>query len=78
MSYESGLIRKALEEFGAPIRAFPIGRVDFRRPIPETLYQDATGPYPLFCCREWSGLKNDFEALAGQLVSLVLSDRSLR
>ena len=72
MSYESDLYVKALEEFGAPLELSRSGGWILRRPIPETEYQDATGPYPLFCCREWSGLKHDIAELAGQLVSLVL------
>ncbi|MCG6863995.1 MAG: GNAT family N-acetyltransferase [Thiogranum sp.] len=34
--------------------------------------EDACGAYPLFCCRDWSRLAEDMQALEGRLVSCVL------
>jgi len=42
------------------------------RAIPNSHRRDATGCYPIFCCRNWSGLKADLDELRADLVSLVL------
>ncbi len=42
------------------------------RDIGETGESDAVGPYPLFCCADWSGLPADLEKLADDVVSVVL------
>jgi len=41
-----------------------------RRPIPGTSWTDATGPYPLFACRDWSQLGRDIEEIEGDPVSV--------
>jgi hypothetical protein len=40
--------------------------------IPGSHLTDATGCYPLFCCRDWTRLPQDLADLAGQLVSFTL------
>ena len=40
--------------------------------IPGSHLRDATGCYPLFCCRDWTRLPQDLADLAGQLVSFTL------
>lgn len=43
------------------------------RPVPgHPEIEDACGAYPLFCCRDWSRLAEDMQALEGRLVSCVL------
>lgn len=39
------------------------------RTIPGTELVDAMGPYPLLCCRDWSGLADDLAALPSTLIS---------
>jgi Acetyltransferase (GNAT) domain len=41
------------------------------RPIPARGLHDATGPYPLLACRDWSRLGADLDAAGDGLVSLV-------
>lgn len=43
------------------------------RPIPDQPdRQDACGPYPLFCCRDWRRLAEDLATLESRLVSCVV------
>jgi hypothetical protein len=42
------------------------------RSIAGTLLRDATGCYPLFCCRDWNSIVADLEAIGDDWVSLVL------
>jgi hypothetical protein len=42
------------------------------RPIPGSAAVDAMGPYPIFCCMEWSALGDDLTELGDRLVSIVL------
>jgi hypothetical protein len=63
----------SLSEFGRPIELPSAGGWLLERPIPGSGGgRDAMGPYPLFCCASWSGLASDLDALAGELVSVVL------
>jgi GNAT acetyltransferase-like protein len=62
----------SLSEFGDPIH---LARCDgwlLRRPIGDTPYRDAMGPYPLFFCRDWSRLGEDLSDLAADIVSVVV------
>lgn len=64
----------SLGEFGTP-RKLPVsGGWILERNIPGTPYKDAMGPYPLFCCENWAGLKEDLNDLQqkGRLISLAL------
>jgi hypothetical protein len=46
-----------------------------KREIPGFVYQDAKGCYPIFCCRDWSQLKKDFQSLRNELVCVsIVSD----
>ena len=40
------------------------------RDIDGSADRDATGPYPLFCCADWSGLAADLDELSGGIVSV--------
>lgn len=42
------------------------------RPIAGSLYRDAAGCYPVFCCEAWRSLAGDLQKLPGDLVTLTL------
>jgi hypothetical protein len=62
----------SLEEHGAPVRLSGCGGFLLERTIPGTAERDAVGLYPLFCCVDWTALPADLEALADEVVSVVL------
>jgi hypothetical protein len=62
----------SLREFGTPLRLCAAGGWLLVRKIPGRDWFDAMGCYPLFCCRDWSGLPQDLEPLKGTLISLAL------
>jgi Acetyltransferase (GNAT) domain len=61
----------SLSEFGDPIWLPRTAGFLLRRRIAGEL-RDAMGPYPLFCCGDWSALAADLEELDGELVSVGL------
>jgi hypothetical protein len=63
---------KSLSEFGTPIHLPASEGWVLKRAIEGTSEHDAMGCYPLFCCTNWSGLRQDVEALRNDLVSVVL------
>ncbi len=61
---------QSLAEFGTP-RFLPRAQGwVLERPISGSDAHDAMGPYPLFCCQDWTGIEADLAELSGQLVSL--------
>jgi Acetyltransferase (GNAT) domain len=61
----------SLAEFGEP-RALPRSEGWLlERPVADGA-RDLSGPYPLFACRDWTGLAADLAELEGQVVSAVL------
>src|SRR3954454_7355488 len=60
----------SLAEFGQPVALPASGGCVLERNIPDSDLRDAMGCYPLFCCLDWTGLKDDFAMLAGRLVSV--------
>jgi len=62
---------QSLAEFGTPLKLPSCGGWLLRRPIAGG-FEDAMGPYPLFCCADWSGLPGDLDGLRRELVSVVL------
>jgi hypothetical protein len=63
---------ESLAEFG---KSHPLTACDGHllvRQIPNTDWQDAMGCYPLFCCQDWTRLREDLEALRGRMVSVAL------
>ena len=62
----------SLSEFGQPLLLPRSGGWLLRRPIAGSAFSDAMGPYPLFVCREWDGLAEDFASLAPEIVSVVV------
>lgn len=62
----------SLAEFGSPLQLPLSGGWLLQRRIERTEFFDAMGPYPIFCCRDWSRLDEDLSGLATDLVSVVL------
>ena len=62
----------ALREFGRPRPLIESGGWILEREIPGADARDAMGCYPIFSCRDWSLLKDDFKDFDDNLVSLVL------
>jgi hypothetical protein len=62
----------SLAEFGTPRHLPRSGGWLLERPVPGSAQTDAMGCYPLFSCRDWSGLKADVDALAADLISVAL------
>lgn len=63
---------ESLAEFGTPLHLPRCGGWLLERPCPGGEWRDAMGPYPLFMCRDWSGLAQDVAALGERLVSLTI------
>jgi hypothetical protein len=63
---------EAFAEFGDPIRLEGCGGWILRRSIPESHRCDAMSCYPIFTCRDWSGLPTDLARNHADLVSLTL------
>jgi len=62
----------SLAEVGTPLELLTCGAWLLMRSIPGTTAVDAMGCYPLFACRDWSGLGADIESLEGRAVSVSL------
>lgn len=70
--YGHTLYAQALSEIGDPLALPASGGHLLLRPIPGTDCRDATGCYPLFVCRDWTHVEEDFGALKGVAVSAAL------
>lgn len=55
---------------GKALRLERSGAHLIEREIPGTSARDAMAPYPILCCRDWTRLGEDLDALEGQLVSV--------
>ncbi len=62
----------ALDHVGRPRRLPLCGGWILEREIPDTSNRDAMGCYPIFVCQDWSGLKEDLDALGTDLVSVAM------
>lgn len=62
----------SLSEFGQPLHLPRCDGWILQRAIPGSDFVDAMGPYPLFCCHDWSQLGADLEAAPEDLISLVM------
>ena len=62
----------SLAEFGRPMVLACSGGSLLERTVAGSDHTDAMGPYPLFCCADWSGLPADLASLAGRVVSVVV------
>lgn len=70
--YASEKYVHSLGEFGRPFLLRRCGGFLLERAIPGTAETDAIGPYPLFCCKDWSALAPDIADLSGRFVSIVV------
>jgi hypothetical protein len=70
MGYPHRAYAEALSEFGHPVELIQSQGWLLERAIPQTVYQDAMGCYPLFACRDWGRLEDDFSHLSERLVCL--------
>lgn len=62
----------SLAEFGSP-RALPhSGGWLLDREIDSRGWRDAASPYPLFVCDDWDGLRDDFQDIGEELVTVTL------
>ena len=59
-------------EFGNPRHLPRSGGWIIEREIPNAGAWDAMGCYPLFACRDWTGLRADLDDLASSLVSITV------
>ena len=62
----------SLREFGTPVELPGSGGWLLERQIADTGLKDAMGPYPLFCCRDWSSLLSDLRTFKGQYLTVSL------
>ena len=62
----------SLAEFGTPYELPRCRGWILKRRISGFPYHDGMGCYPLFACRDWSGLHTDLEGLSPELVALSL------
>jgi hypothetical protein len=70
--YRTAEYAASLSGFGRPVALPRSGGWILERGIAGTALVDAMGCYPVFACRDWSGLGDDLESLAGHLVSVSL------
>ena len=70
--YRSPLYAASLSEFGRPLFLPRCGGWLLERTIGNSNLVDATSPYPLFCCADWSLIDADLIALGRGLVSVTL------
>lgn len=72
-SYRSESYCRSLSEFGVPFPLRHAGGWMLKRPVKDSDNFDAAGCYPLFCCNDWSALKNDIDELTNSdLLSVCL------
>lgn len=72
MGYVHPDYARSFADYGSPRELARCGAWVLERPIPGSPYRDAMGCYPLFDCRDWSGLKADLDELAAEAVSICL------
>ncbi len=63
---------RALAGYGTPRELRRCGGWVLERSIPGVPFKDAVGCYPLFACRDWSGLQADLDDIGRDLVSVAL------
>ncbi len=71
-AYRGQAYATTLSELGRPLELVRSRSWVLVRPVPETGYFDAIGPYPLFACDDWDALAADLEHLEEPLLSLVV------
>ena len=64
----------SLAEFGTPVELPASGGWSLERPVPGSEWSDAMGCYPMLFCRDWSGLRQDLDALEGPVAFTAVPD----
>lgn len=70
--YRHPVYARSLRDIGDPRHLPRSGGWILERPIGVDGLRDAMGTYPLFDCRNWSGLPADLEELGGRMVSVTV------
>jgi hypothetical protein len=70
--YQHGDYARSFADTATPRPLARCGGWLLERDTPALPLRDAMGCYPLFACTDWAGLREDVDALAGDVVSLVL------
>ena len=70
--YAAHAYAESLGQFGRPIRLGGCGGSILERNVPGFSDLDGLGPYPLFACSDWAGLRADLDLLERSLVSIAL------
>jgi hypothetical protein len=70
--YQHGDYARSFADIAMPRPLERCGGWLLERATPALPLRDAMGCYPLFACTDWSGLREDLDAVSGELVSLVL------
>lgn len=69
--YLSEAYANALDEVGVPVPLGSAGGWCLARDVAGSELKDATGAYPLLCCRNWGALPDDLARMRGSFVSFV-------
>ena len=72
MGYSHPQYAASLAEFGVPHQLPRCSGSILVRQIEGTSARDAMGCYPIFACRDWSGLKDDLDTIDKELASVVV------
>jgi Acetyltransferase (GNAT) domain len=64
----------SLAEFGTPLLLPNSKGWILKRPISNSPYHDAMGPYPIFVCRDWSQLHTDLDDIRDLVCLFVVTD----
>jgi hypothetical protein len=74
MGYRHPQYARSLAEFGTPHELVRCGGWILERQIHGVPYYDGMGCYPLFSCKDWSGLKSDLEELEDLVALSIVTD----
>ena len=66
--YASRAYAESRAEFGELREVGHCGGALLGQSIVDSTHRDAVGPYPIFSCRDWSGLSTDLDALSDRYV----------
>jgi hypothetical protein len=70
--YDSYFYAESLSELGKPFALEESAGWLLRRKIAGSSDYDAMGCYPVFCCKDWSGLNKDLNNINDRIISLSL------
>jgi hypothetical protein len=72
LGYAAEEYARSLAEFGEPLALPRSGGWLLSRALPNESGRDAMGCYPLFCCTDWKGLRDDLQDLPADIVAVSL------